>query len=41
MRSSKPRVAIIGEMRATSARIALAVVRGEPLENVVNGVLPS
>jgi len=27
------------EMRATSARIALAAVRGEPLENVVNGVL--
>ena len=26
------------EMRATSARIALAAVRGEPLENVVNGV---
>jgi phosphoglycerate dehydrogenase-like enzyme len=25
------------EMRATSARIALAAVRGEPLENVVNG----
>jgi phosphoglycerate dehydrogenase-like enzyme len=27
------------EMRATSARIALAAVRGEPLENVVNGVV--
>jgi lactate dehydrogenase-like 2-hydroxyacid dehydrogenase len=27
------------EMRRTSARIALAVVRGEPLENVVNGVI--
>jgi len=26
------------EMRATSARIARAAVRGEPLENVVNGV---
>jgi len=26
------------EMRSTSARIALAAVRGEPLENVVNGV---
>ena len=26
------------EMRATSARIALAAVSGEPLENVVNGV---
>jgi phosphoglycerate dehydrogenase-like enzyme len=26
------------EMRATSARIALAAVRGDPLENVVNGV---
>ena len=26
------------EMRATSARIALAAVRGEPLENVINGV---
>ena len=26
------------EMRATSARIALAAVRREPLENVVNGV---
>jgi phosphoglycerate dehydrogenase-like enzyme len=26
------------EMRQTSARIALAAVRGEPLENVVNGV---
>ena len=26
------------EMRRTSARIALAAVRGEPLENVVNGV---
>ena len=26
------------EMRGTSARIALAAVRGEPLENVVNGV---
>ena len=25
------------EMRATSARIALAAVRGEPLENIVNG----
>ena len=29
------------EMRATSARIALAAVRGEPLENVVNGVVQS
>lgn len=28
------------EMRRTSARIALAAVRGEPLENVVNGVSP-
>jgi lactate dehydrogenase-like 2-hydroxyacid dehydrogenase len=28
------------EMRQTSARIALAAVRGEPLENVVNGVEP-
>lgn len=27
------------EMRATSARIALAAVRGEPLENVVNDVM--
>jgi lactate dehydrogenase-like 2-hydroxyacid dehydrogenase len=27
------------EMRSTSARIALAAVRGEPLENVVNGVV--
>lgn len=27
------------EMRATSARIALAAVLGEPLENVVNGVV--
>lgn len=27
------------EMRATSARIALQAVRGEPLENVVNGVV--
>jgi phosphoglycerate dehydrogenase-like enzyme len=27
------------EMRATSARIARAAVRGEPLENVVNGVV--
>lgn len=27
------------EMRRTSARIALAAVRGEPLENVVNGVV--
>ena len=27
------------EMRATSSRIALAAVRGEPLENVVNGVV--
>jgi phosphoglycerate dehydrogenase-like enzyme len=27
------------EMRATSARIALAAVRDEPLENVVNGVI--
>jgi phosphoglycerate dehydrogenase-like enzyme len=27
------------EMRATSARIALAAVRGQPLENVVNGVV--
>jgi phosphoglycerate dehydrogenase-like enzyme len=26
------------EMRQTSARIALAAVRGEPLENVINGV---
>jgi len=26
------------EMRATSARIALAAVRGEPLENIVNGL---
>lgn len=26
------------EMRSTSARIALAAVRGEPLENIVNGV---
>jgi phosphoglycerate dehydrogenase-like enzyme len=26
------------EMRATSARIALAAVRGDPLENVVNGI---
>ena len=26
------------EMRSTSARIALAAVRNEPLENVVNGV---
>jgi phosphoglycerate dehydrogenase-like enzyme len=26
------------EMRQTSARIALAAIRGEPLENVVNGV---
>jgi hypothetical protein len=26
------------EMRSTSARIALAAVRGELLENVVNGV---
>jgi len=26
------------EMRSTSARIALAAVRGDPLENVVNGV---
>lgn len=26
------------EMRATSARIALAAARGEPLENIVNGV---
>ncbi len=29
------------EMRQTSARIALAAVRGEPLENVVNGVCDS
>lgn len=28
-----------GEMRATSARIARAAVLGEPLENVVNGIL--
>jgi phosphoglycerate dehydrogenase-like enzyme len=28
------------EMRRTSARIALAAVRGEPLENVVNGLAP-
>jgi lactate dehydrogenase-like 2-hydroxyacid dehydrogenase len=28
------------EMRRTSARIALAAVRGKPLENVVNGVVP-
>ncbi len=28
------------EMRATSARIALAAVLGQPLENVVNGVKP-
>ena len=27
------------EMRSTSARIALAAVRGEPLDNVVNGIL--
>jgi len=27
------------EMRRTSARIALAAIRGEPLENVVNGVV--
>ena len=27
------------EMRRTSSRIALAAVRGEPLENIVNGVL--
>ena len=26
------------EMRSTSARIALAAVRNEPLENIVNGV---
>jgi phosphoglycerate dehydrogenase-like enzyme len=29
------------EMRATSARIALAAVRGEPLENIVNGPFPA
>jgi phosphoglycerate dehydrogenase-like enzyme len=28
------------EMRTTSARIALAAVRGEPLENVVNATVP-
>jgi phosphoglycerate dehydrogenase-like enzyme len=28
------------EMRRTSARIALAAIRDEPLENVVNGVVP-
>ncbi|SPE51201.1 D-isomer specific 2-hydroxyacid dehydrogenase NAD-binding [Verrucomicrobia bacterium] len=28
------------ELRRTSARIALAAVRGDPLENVVNGVSP-
>jgi len=28
------------EMRQTSAQIALAAIRGEPLENVVNGVAP-
>jgi lactate dehydrogenase-like 2-hydroxyacid dehydrogenase len=27
------------EMRSTSARIALAAIRGQPLENVVNGVV--
>ena len=28
------------EMRGTSARIALAAIRGEPLENMVNAVVP-